>query len=137
MLKEIKKIKSGKKELKEFGLVVGLVFLLIGVFLLWKRIEHFYYFLTIGFVLVFFGLLFPLALKPLQKVWMTLALILGYIMTRIILGVLFYTIVTPIGIFTKLLGKDILDTDFKMKKDSYWIPKDKSYSNKENYEKQY
>lgn len=137
MLEEIKKIKSGKKELKEFGLTVGIVFILISGFLLWKKIENYFYFFIIGLLLVIFGLFFTPVLKPLHKVWMMLALFLGYVMTRVILSILFYVIITPIGIFMKLIGNDLLDVNFNKKRESYWVQKDKNYLSKTNYEKQY
>lgn len=137
MLEEIKKIKSGKKELKEFGITVGIVLLLIGGFLLWRKIENWFFFFLFGILLIMSGLFFPLFLKPLHKVWMTLALILGYIMTRVILCFLFYVIITPIGFCRRLVAKDALNLDFRNKGESYWCVKDKSYLNIENYEKQY
>ena len=68
---------------------------------------------------------------------MGFALILGSIMTRVILSVLFYLVITPIGLISKLSGKDFLDLKFDKSVSSYWIPRKKIIFEKANYEKQF
>ncbi|KIX15639.1 hypothetical protein X474_03070 [Dethiosulfatarculus sandiegensis] len=65
------------------------------------------------------GLLLPRVLKPLYLVWMSLASVLGYFVSRIILTILYFLVITPIGLFMRLLGKDILDKKMDSKQ-SYW-----------------
>ena len=137
MLDEIKNIKSTKKELREFGLTVGFVFGLIGCFLLWRGKEHYFYFLILAVVLLICGLLIPQILKPVQKVWMAIALLIGWVMTRVILSVLFYLVITPLGILARLLGKDALDLKFDRNAHSYWILRKERINKKEDYEKQF
>jgi hypothetical protein len=68
---------------------------------------------------------------------MTLAILLGWLMTRIILIILFYLVVTPIGLLAKLSGKDFLNRKFNREAQSYWIPRKATTTDKGNYEKQF
>ena len=132
--KEILEIPSTKKQLREFGLTVGAVFGLIGAFLFWKGREHAVYFLAAAAFLMLSGLVFPAALKPLQKLWMTLALLMGWVMSRVILAVLFFLVVTPIALVLRVSGKDLLDTRGESRV-SYW--RKRMPRPKEDYEKQF
>lgn len=137
ILKEIKKIKSTKKELKEFGIVIGIILTLLGGLLWWRGREYYVYFLIFSPIFLILGLLLPQVLKPIQIVWMILAAILGWVMTRVILTILFYFIITPTGLLMKLIGKDVLSLKFNRNADSYWVSKEKPSFDKKNYEKQF
>ena len=137
LLQEIKNIKSEKKELREFGITLGVVFGLLGALFWWRHKPSFAYLLVASVFFAFFGLLIPVVLKPVQKVWMAVALIMGSIMTRVILSILFYLVITPIGFICRVLGKDILDLKIDKNKKSYWINREKSIINMAKYEKQY
>ena len=102
MLDEIKKLTSGKSNLKDFGITIGIILLFVAGLLLYKDKESFIIFFCIGIALIGFGLILPHFLRPLYLVWMTFAIILGWFMTRIILSLLFYVIISPIGIFSRL-----------------------------------
>lgn len=120
MIDDIKNIQSTKNDLRNFGLSVGGVLLFIGAFLLLKSKPSAQYFLIISLVLILPALFFPALLKPLQKIWMALAIVMGWISTRIILSLLFYFVLTPIGFIMRLKGKDILDEKIEKEKASYW-----------------
>ena len=96
-------------ELRRFGVVVGGVFLGIG---LWPWVLYGtgprFWALGVGTVLNVLGAVFPDALKPLHKGWMFIGHILGWINTRVILGLFFYTILTPMGMLARMLGKDFM-----------------------------
>ena len=117
---EIKNISSSLSELRKFGLTVGGVLATIGIILLYFEKASYPYFLGIGGMLVLLGAIFPKILLPIQKVWMALAVVLGFFMTRIILSILFYLVVTPIGLAAKLFGKDFLDKKIERDKATYW-----------------
>ena len=134
---EIKNIKSGKRELRQFGITIGLVLVLLGSWLLWRGKEGGYLLLIIATLFLFFGLILPMLLKPLHKMWMTLAVLLGWLMTRIILTILFYLVVTPIGLLAKVSGKDFLNRKFNSNASSYWIPRKAITPEKRNYENQF
>lgn len=137
LIQEIKDIKSGKKELREFGITLFIVFGLFGTLFWWKHKPYFSYLLFASGFFGFFGFLLPGVLKPIQKIWMAIALVMGSIMTRIILSVLFYLVITPISIICRFSGKDVLDLKIDKAKKSYWIKREKSIINKSRYEKQY
>ena len=87
-----------------------------------------------GFIAL--GIIIPILLKPIYILWMTFAVMLGWVMTRVILSIVFYIIITPIGLITRLLGEDFLN--FKISKtDSYWNNRDSSEELNQNYEKQF
>jgi multisubunit Na+/H+ antiporter MnhG subunit len=134
---EIKNIKSDKKELKKFGLTVGAVLLAIGLVLYFVEKPANLYFISIGAFLVAAGLAVPEILLPLQKAWMALAVILGFIMTRVILSLLFFLVVTPIALVAKIFGKDFLDEKIDRKKESYWHYREKKEYDESSTEKQF
>jgi hypothetical protein len=117
---EIKNIKQSRKDLRKFGLTIGIVLLLIASFLIWKQKPSQYYFLAIGGVLILSGLLFPTFLRPLNKAWMILSILLGWLMTRVILSILFYLVITPISIIARIFGKEFLDLKIDKSRASYW-----------------
>ena len=137
IIEEIKAIKSTRKELRNFGLVVGGVLAAIGVFLFWKERPAGPYLLTPGVVLVLLGLIVPSILKPLQKVWMALAVVMGFVMTRVILTVLFFCVVTPLAIASKLAGKRFLELKIDKEKTSHWNLRDDKEIDKKDYERQF
>lgn len=137
MFEEFNKIKSSKSELKKFGNTMGIVWLLICLILIFYTKDSYIYFLVIGAVFIFLGNLIPSILKPFQKLWMGLALILGWISTRIILGVLFYFIITPIRFIARLFGKIFLDLEFRKPLNTYWNYRTPQQLSPEDYERQF
>ena len=136
MIEEIKNIRLANKDLKNFGLIIGIILSLFGLFLIYKRISYFIYFVIVGLIFASLSFIAPKILKPIYKVWMTFAVIIGWIMTRLILSVLFYTIITGIAIFTRIIGKDFLNLKIN-NKESYWNSRDKEYELNQDYEKQF
>ena len=137
IVEEIKNIKSRKKDLRKFGITVGLVFTLLGALLLWRNKAYYYWLFIAAAAFLVPGLLVPVLLRPVHKIWMTVAIVLGWIMTRIILTVLFYLVITPTGLLGRLFGKSFLDLKFDDNAESYWIPRKKAEFVKEAYEKQF
>ena len=137
IIEEIKNIKSGKRELRQFGITIGLVLGLLGSWFLWRNKEGGSLLLIAATLFLSLGFILPRLLKPFQKLWMTLAVLLGWLMTRIILTILFYLVVTPIGLLAKVSGKDFLNRKFNSDASSYWIPRKAITPDKRNYEKQF
>jgi hypothetical protein len=137
IIEEIKSIKSGKRELRQFGITIGIVLGLLGLLFLWREKEWFSYLLIVSIVFLSIGLVLPLLLKPVHKIWMVLALLIGWLVTRVIIIVLFYLVVTPIGLLARLFGKDFLDTKIDRDVNSYWIPRKTIKVDKRNYENQF
>ncbi len=70
-----------------------------------------------------FGLVWPLALAPVYKAWMWLGYVLGYFNSRIILGVVFFVVITPLGIALKLLRRDPLERKIEPAAETYRKPR--------------
>ena len=136
MFEELNSIKSRRKDLKNFGFTIGFILLIIGVFLFVREKDFFIYLFSIGSILIFLGGITPFILKPIYKIWMIFAVIIGWIMTRIILSVLFFSIITIIGLFTRLIGKDFLNLKSKSN-ESYWNIRNKERELNQDYEKQF
>ena len=137
ILEEIKNIKETDKDLRKFGFTIGTVLVLIGgVLLYYDRVSYFYFWLS-ALLLLIPAVFSPSILRPLNKIWMTLAIILGWFMTRVILSILFYLILTPIGLIGKISGKEFLDLKWKKKSDSYWLKREKKSPEKIDYERQF
>lgn len=123
---------------KEFGLIVGGVFTLLGAWWLYrgKFVIVSQVFLVLGVTLILLGLAFPRSLVYPNKAWMLLAEALGYVMTRVILGVVFFVLVTPIGVGKRLLGWDPLHRRAKSGP-TYWRPYSERQRDTHHYEKMY
>lgn len=101
------------KVLRQFGFTVGGVFLLIAIWpVVWRHEEMRLWAAVPGALLVLLGGAAPTVLRPVYQGWMALGHVLGWINTRIILGVLFYGIVTPMGLVMKLTGRDPMRRGF-------------------------
>ncbi len=137
LLEEIKNIKSEKKDLRNFGIVIGIALAILGGMLWWKGKETYFLFIFLSAVFILLGLILPAVLKPLQKAWMMLAVVLGWFMTRVILSVLFYIVFTAIGLISKLFGKEFLDLRLNKTRQTYWIHRKPEEFKKENYERQF
>jgi len=137
IVEEIKNIKSGKRELRQFGITIGVVLGLLGMWCVWRGKEGSYPLLISAIVFFSLGFIFPLLLKPVQKLWMSLAILMGWLMTRVIITALFYLVVTPIGILARVCGKDFLNTKIDKNANSYWIPRKIAGPDENNYENQF
>lgn len=137
IIDELKAIKSTKKELMKFGILLGIVFGLIGAYLYWDGKIINYYFFIFALLITSIGILFPKYLLPLHKVWMGLAIILGFFVSRIVLSLLFYFVVTPLGVALRILGNDLLKMKIEKNADSYWVKKEKKKPGKSSAENQY
>jgi multisubunit Na+/H+ antiporter MnhG subunit len=137
ILEEINNIKETKRDLRKFGFSVGIVIALIGVLLFYSDRASYFYFWLAALLLLIPAAVSPSVLRPLNKIWMTFAIILGWFMTRVILSILFYFVLTPIGWIAKIIGKEFLDINWKRKSDSYWIKRKKINMEKIDYERQF
>jgi hypothetical protein len=138
MLKEeFKNIKEKKKDLRQFGLTIGSVLLIIGAFLYYFEKSSPFYFIIIGGALLLLAIVYPNVLKPLNKVWMGLAIVLGFVMSRIILTVLFYLVLTPIGLLAKIFGKKFMNLKYDESAETYWEKRTIKEKNHLDYERQF
>ena len=136
-MKENDKNIKAKNQLRKFGITVGVVFGLLGALLCWRGKGYYYYFLILCGAFVIPGVIVPMILRPVEKLWMGVAKCMGWVMTRVILSILFYLVLTPTGLIAKLFRKDFLDLKFDRDAESYWIPKEPARTGKERYENQF
>ena len=134
---QIKNISTDKSDIQKFGYTIGTILLIIAVFLVFKGKESYQYLIIISSFFFCFGLITPILLKPLYIIWMVFAVILGWFMTRLILIILFYFILTPIGLVGKLFGQNFLGNNFNSSSKSYWNLRDSKSEINQDYEKQF
>ena len=111
-----------KKTLRQFGLMVGGIFLLIGLWpFVWRQEPVRLWAVVPGSLLAVAGLVVPSVLKQVYQGWMWVGHVLGWVNTRIILGVLFYGVVTPMGMAMKLTGRDPMRREFEPDAQTYRV----------------
>ncbi|SVD21954.1 uncharacterized protein METZ01_LOCUS374808 [marine metagenome] len=132
----ISEIKITKKEIRKFGIVIGIILLIVGVILLWKRNIYYPILMIMGIFLFVGGLSIPIILKPIYIIWMIFATIMGWLMTRFILSLLFYGLITPISLIARLMGKKFIYLRWDKINNSYWNYRSNKVQNVD-YEKQY
>ena len=115
--------KLDKKGLRKFGLVTGAIVLALFWLLLPWIFDHKlpYWPWYIAGPLWVLAIVFPSALNPVYHVWMRFGLVVGWINTRIILGVLFYSVFTPVSLLLKIMGKDPMRRKKEPTSDSYRV----------------
>jgi len=113
---------TGMKEFRSFGLLVGTVFSAIGVWPLLMRGEALrLWAIGLGGALILLGGMSPGLLAPVHKVWMQVGHVLGWVNTRILLGLVFFGLVTPMGIVFRLRGKDVMRQTFARDSPTYRV----------------
>ena len=136
MFEEIKNIQTSNKDITSFGITIGIILFIISCMLLYHENQLYLLIAIIASIFIGLGLIVPILLKPIYFAWMIFAVILGWIMTRVILSIIFYLIMTPIGLITRIFGEDFLDLK-KLDSNSYWNKRDSSKELSQNYEKQF
>jgi len=107
---------------RSFGIVFFIVFLFIALYPLIYNGEIKLWYLVISIIFLFLGLLNSKILTPLNKLWFKFGIFLGKIISPLIMGIIFFLVVTPIGFIMRLTGKDLLNLKYQDSK-SYWIEK--------------
>jgi hypothetical protein len=130
--------KATPRDLRKFGLTVGAVFLGLGLLFYLRHKPYCWYLLAPGVPLVVLGAVLPRSLKWIYVLWMTFAIVLGAIVSTILLTLLFYFVVTPIGLVARVAGKDFLSQKLEPNATSYWILRDACVRReKKIYERQF
>ena len=125
-MREKSKIKMSSN--RSFGLVFFFVFVLIGLWPLKSGGDLSIYFICLSVFFLILGLVNSKLLTPLNKLWFKFGILIGSIMAPIVMGIVFFLVVTPTGLMMKLLGKKMLDSKFDKNKKSYWIDRNKQVS---------
>lgn len=123
---ELASLDTSSKALRKFGFVVGGMMALVGFLLYNFGVNPNIYgpIGGVGAALLALAIFYPAALRPAQCVWMGFAFVLGWIVSRILLTIVFFLVVFPVGLVAQLSGKKFL-VEFNKSASSYWIPKQK------------
>ena len=116
---------------RSFGFVFFAVFLLIGFYPLINQGDVRVWSIILSLIFLFLGFLNSKLLSPLNKIWFKFGNFLGKIISPVIMGIIFFLVVTPIAILMRLLKKDLINIKFNNDR-SYWIEKDKVKSKMKN-----
>lgn len=107
---------------RKFGLTLGIAFSVLAGIVYWRgHIKVATVFGVVGAAFLLAGLLVPTLLGPVQRGWMNFALMLSKVTTPIFMGIVYFLVVTPIGVIMRLFGKNPVAT--KPQVESYWVPK--------------
>ena len=107
---------------RSFGIVFFIVFLFVALYPLTYSGEIRIWSTIISLIFLVLGLLNSRILTPLNKFWFKIGIFLGKIISPLLMGIIFFLVVTPTGLIMRLLGKDVLNLKYNKNK-SYWIEK--------------
>lgn len=116
------KQQTESQRLRKFGLVMAVFFGLFGALFVWRERAWGVYLLYLAGFFLAGGVLAPKLLAPIEKAWMALARVLQTVVTTIILTLTFFVVMTPLGLFIRLTGKDLLGLQGDPEIESYWEP---------------
>ena len=108
---------------RNFGIVFSIVFLIISLWPLLSQNDIRIWSLILTGIFLVLGLINSKLLLPLNKIWFKFGILLGNFIAPIVMGIVYFMVVTPTGLIMKLFGKDLLNLK-KNNKDTYWIDKD-------------
>ena len=111
---------------RTFGIVFFVVFLLIGIWPLINDSSVRIWSIIIALIFLFLGLLNSKLLTPLNIIWFKLGMLLGLVVTPIVMGIIFFFVVTPTGLIARIFRKDLLRNKFEKDNKSYWIKRQKN-----------
>ena len=116
---------------RSFGLLFFFVFIIIGLWPIINSESIRIWSVIISLIFFILGIFNAKILTPLNKVWMSFGKLLGNFVSPIVMGIIFFGVVTPTGLILKLFSKDVLNLK-KNKNDTYWLKKDNSNNNMKN-----
>ena len=113
---------------RNFGLVFFFIFLVVSIWPLTHSESPRIWSAIISLAFLILVLTRSKLLTPLNRLWAKFGIILGSIIAPIVMGVVFFLVVTPIGLVMKIIGKDLLSLKYDKKKETYWVKRDKPTS---------
>jgi hypothetical protein len=134
---ELRAVKSGRGDLRKFGITMAVGLGVLGALFLWRGKGEPMIFFGLAALFLLLGLALPTVLRPVQRAWMAFAIVLGWVMTRVILVILFFVGVTPVALIARVVGKRFLALGFEPDRASYWEPREKPDRGSERYESQF
>lgn len=131
--------KYTSKEIRIWALVMAAILTAVGAiqFIVWGHLRTANTFWILAVVFLSLGLIYPMLLKPIYWGWLKFAAALAWVNTRLILGVIFYLVFTPVGLILRLMRKDLIKQRWDANANSYWIKRPDEQFDPSRYEKQY
>ena len=106
---------------RNFGLVFFIIFLILGLWPITNGEEIRIWLILLAFIFLILGIMESKLLSPFNRLWFKFGIMLGAIVAPIVMGAIFFIVVTPIGIVMSIIGKDLLNKKHDKKKETYWI----------------
>ena len=122
-----------KSSLRSFGILFSIVFIIITFWPLLNGNKPYYWLLLPSSIFLILGILKSKILIPLNKIWIKFGYLLGAIIAPIVMGIIFFLIVTPIGFIMRIFGKDFLSLKFKKELNTYWLKRKNVKSMKKQF----
>ncbi|MFC2051736.1 hypothetical protein ACFLT4_03300 [Chloroflexota bacterium] len=127
-----------RRQIRIFGIgLIVIVSIIASLQTYWGRTEVGIGLFAAAVLLLIVVIFVPTGLIPLYKLMLCISRAIGFVMTPVILGLVFYLVFTPVGVLLRLIRKDILDRRFEVSSDSYWKPKEPMSDDLDRYERQY
>lgn len=108
------------KEERKFGFTIGSAFLVLSIILFTKKSAIAYGVSGLGVIILLLAVFLPSSLKVVKIFWDKIGRVIGYINTILLLSLLYWIVITPIGLLLRILGKDPLELKFNNKVETYW-----------------
>lgn len=121
-------LKYSSSELRRFGFLVGGIFCALALYFFLRNKGYYLPVAVIGSALVLSGVFVPKILAPVFGLWMLLGHILGWVNSRLILGIVFFFLLTPMALFMRLIGRDALARRFDKELATYWEERQQEFS---------
>jgi hypothetical protein len=127
-------VNAGPKEVRKFGLLFCVVCLIAGALMAWKGRQYAWVAFGLSGVFLVLGLFLQGVLAPFYRLWMRFAALLAWLNTRVLLTVVYFVAITPVGVAMRMFGKDILKEKYDRSAQSYWVRHDTAPKDKSGYE---
>jgi len=137
IISEFRRLKTTSNDLKKFGMTMAVILGVLACFTVYKHSWSFPYLLVLALGFLLLGIIKPLFLKHIYLGWMTLAIAMGFVVTKVILGILFFGVFTITGVIARLFNKDMLDQQYEADARTYWKPHEKRQDPRKQLEHQF
>ncbi len=111
---------------KSFGIVFSIVFLIIAIWPLKNGNDIRIWSIIIAILFLSLGLINSRFLTPLNNIWLKFGELIGKIVSPIVMGIIYFLVITPIGLFMRIIGKDLIGLKLSKQKETYWIKRQKN-----------
>tara|TARA_Y100000590_G_C15721037_1_gene1013554 strand:+ start:2123 stop:2509 length:387 start_codon:yes stop_codon:yes gene_type:complete len=113
---------------KTFGIFFSIIFFIISIYPIFYKNQLNYIFLLFSFIFLLVSLTRPKLFSFLNKLWINLGFLLGKIISPIVMAIIFFFLITPIGLLLRIFGKDFIKLKLNNNHKTYWIDKDNESS---------